>query len=139
MNMFFNFLAESNTQNPGGSGMTMIIMIVAMFALMYFLMIRPQKKQQKKEQEMRDNIQVGDEITTIGGICGRVVTVKEDSYVIETGADRNKMKITKWAVQTNNTANEKAAAERAAAKEAADKARAEKKAQKGKKSKEENL
>lgn len=139
MNMFLNFLAESAAPNSSGSGMTMIIMIVAMFALMYFLMIRPQKKQQKKEQEMRDNIQVGDEITTIGGICGRVVTVKEDSYVIETGADRNKMKITKWAVQTNNTANEKAAAERAAAKEAAEKAKAEKKAQKGKKSKEEDL
>ena len=67
---------------------------------------------------MRDSIEVGDEITTIGGIVGRVVTVKEDSLIIETGADRNKMKITRWAVSTNNTANEKLEAERAAAKEA---------------------
>ena len=74
---------------------------------------------------MRDNIQIGDEITTIGGIMGRVVTVKEDSLIIETGADRNKMKITKWAVSVNNTANEKAEAERQAAREAAE---AEKKA-----------
>ena len=72
---------------------------------------------------MRDNVQIGDEITTIGGIIGRVVTVKEDSLIIETGADRNKMKITKWAVSANNTANEKAEAERQAAKEAAEAAK----------------
>ena len=82
----------------------------------YFIL----KKKQKEEQNMRDSIQVGDEITTIGGIMGRVVTVKEDSIIIETGADRNKMKITRWAVSTNNTATEKAEAERQAAKEAAE-------------------
>lgn len=104
---------------------TMIIMMAALFGVMYFVMIRPQKKKQKEEQTMRDNIQVGDEITTIGGIMGRVVTVKEDSLIIETGADRNKMKITRWAVSTNNTANEKIEAERKAAAEARE---AEKKA-----------
>ena len=103
-------------QNP----MSMIIMMVALFGVMYFVMIRPQKKKQKEEQNMRDNIQIGDEITTIGGIMGRVVTVKEDSLIIETGADRNKMKITRWAVSQNNTANEKLEAERQAAKEAAE-------------------
>lgn len=102
------------------SGLPMILMLVAMFAVMYFVMIRPQKKKQKEEQSMRDNVQVGDEITTIGGIVGRVVTVKEDSLIIETGADRNKMKIMRWAVSTNNTANEKLEAERQAAKEAAE-------------------
>lgn len=86
--------------------------------VMYFLMIRPQKKRQKEEQSMRDNIQVGDEITTIGGIMGRVVTVKEDSITIETGADRNKIKFTRTSIATNNTANEKLAAEREAAKAA---------------------
>lgn len=106
--------------NPG-----MLLMLVGVMALMYFMTVRPQKKRQKEEQQMRDNIQVGDEITTIGGIMGRVVTTKEDSLIIETGADRNKMKITRWAVQTNNTANEKLEAERQAAKEAAE---AEKKA-----------
>ena len=129
--MLFNFLAEANTGSTGGN-YSMIIMLAVMFGLMYFLMIRPQKKRQKEEQQMRDSIQVGDEITTIGGICGRVVTVKEDSYVIETGADRNKMKITKWAVQANNTANEKMEAERAAARAAAEKAKAEKKSKKNK-------
>lgn len=103
-------------QNP----MSMVIMMAALFGVMYFVMIRPQKKKQKEEQNMRDNIQVGDEITTIGGIMGRVVTTKEDSLIIETGADRNKMKITRWAVSQNNTANEKLEAERQAAKEAAE-------------------
>ena len=105
---------------PSCSARRMIVMMAALFAVMYFVMIRPQKKKQKEEQNMRDSIQVGDEITTIGGIMGRVVTVKEDSIIIETGADRNKMKITRWAVSTNNTATEKAEAERQAAKEAAE-------------------
>ena len=104
----------------------MILLMVLLFVGMYFLMIRPQKKQQKKEQEIRENTQVGDEITTIGGIVGKVVTVKEDSLIIETGADKNKMKITRWAIQTNVTANEKIKAEREAAKAAALKAKEEK-------------
>ena len=103
---------NAGASGQGGSPIGLIIMMVALFAIMYFMMIRPQKKKQKEEQSMRDNIQVGDEITTIGGIMGRVVTVKEDSLIIETGADRNKMKIARWAVSANNTANEKAEAER---------------------------
>ena len=102
-------------QNP----FTMIIFIAGMGIFMYFTMFRPQKKKQKEEQQMRDSLQIGDEITTIGGIIGRVVTIKDDdTLIIETGSDRNKMKITRWAMQTNNTANEKAQAERAAAEEA---------------------
>ena len=97
------------------------IYLVGMIVIMYFLMIRPQKKKQKEEQAMRDNVQVGDEITTIGGIMGRVVTVKEDSVTIETGADRNKIKFTRTSIATNNTANEKLAAEREAAKAAQEK------------------
>lgn len=125
----------------GSSSSMMWIMIVAMLAIMYFLTIRPQRKRQKEEQTMRDNIQVGDEITTIGGIMGRVVTVKEDALIIETGADKNKLKISRWAVSTNNTANEKLAAEREAAKAAQQK---EKKARleakgKGKKKKKEDI
>ena len=125
----------------GSSSSMMWIMIVAMLAIMYFLTIRPQRKRQKEEQTMRDNIQVGDEITTIGGIMGRVVTVKEDALMIETGADKNKLKISRWAVSTNNTANEKLAAEREAAKAAQQKekeARLEAKG-KGKKKKKEDI
>lgn len=121
----------------GGKDMNnmMWIYLIAMIAIMYFIMIRPQRKKQKEEQTMRDNIQIGDEITTIGGIMGKVVTVKEDSLVIETGADRNKMKIARWAVSTNNTANEKLAAEREAAKAAQEKEKEARLEAKGKKKK----
>ena len=119
-------LLEASTSASGKGSFQMIILMVLLFVGMYFLMIRPQKKQQKKEQEIRENTQVGDEITTIGGIGGKVVTVKEDSLIIETGADKNKMKITRWAIQTNVTANEKIKAEREAAKAAALKAKEEK-------------
>ena len=98
--------AEGSAQS-GGFGP--IIMLVVMVVAMYFLTIRPQ---------MRDSIQIGDEITTIGGIMGRVVTVKEDSIVIETGADRVKMRFQRWAIQTNETANARMEAERKAAADA---------------------
>ena len=120
-------LEATSTQSAGsGSMIYTSLLMVALFAGMYFLMSRPQKKQQKKEQEMRDSTQVGDEITTIGGSMGRVVTVKEYSLIIETGADRNKMKIARWAIQVNNPASEKLQAEREAAKQAALKAKEEK-------------
>ncbi len=127
MNYLMFLEATAATGSSSSSMLSTVLLMVVLFGGMYFLMIRPQKKQQKKEQEMRDNIQVGDEVTTIGGILGRVVTVKEDSIIIETGADRNKMKVTRWAIQANNTALEKAQAEREAAKAAADKAKEDKK------------
>ena len=76
--------------------------------------LQAMKPRQQEEQKLRDSVQIGDEITTIGGINGRVVTVKEDSIVLETGADRTKMKIMRWGIQTNNTANERAESEKAA-------------------------
>ena len=116
-----------------GDMMPMILMMAALFAAMYFFTIRPQNKQQKMEQEIRENTQIGDEITTIGGICGRVVSVKDDIVVIETGSDRVKIKFKKYAIQTNHTANEKIQAEREAAKAAMQ----EKKEKKSKKSNDE--
>ena len=133
--MNLSFLLASGSTSGQGSPVTMILFMVGMFAIMYFVMIRPQKKRQKEEQEMRSAVDVGDEITTIGGICGRVVTVKEEHLIIETGADRNRMQITRWAIQQNNTANERLAAERAAAKEAAEKLAAKGKKPREKKSK----
>lgn len=125
--MFELLTLEATATNPGAKSMLpTILLMVALFAIMYFFTIRPQNKQRKKEQEMRDATQVGDEITTIGGIMGRVVTVKEDALIIETGADRNKMKIARWAIQMNNTANEKLMAERETAKAAQEKEKEEK-------------
>ena len=126
------FLMTSATTSPKDS-IPMIVMMAALFGAMYFFTIRPQKKKQKEEQQMRDSLQIGDEITTIGGIVGRVVTIKDDSIVIETGADRNKMKIMRWAIQANNTAAEKAQAEREAAKAAQEAERNAKIEEEGKK------
>ena len=125
------FLTEGAA--AAGGNTSMIFMLIAMFAIMYFVMIRPQKKRQKEEQEMRNAVEVGDEITTIGGICGKVVIVKEQHLIIETGADRNRMMIKRWAVQVNNTDTERMQAEREAARAAAEKAKADKKAAKEKK------
>lgn len=105
------------------STLTPLLLILGMFVLTYFISIRPQKKRQKEEQQLRENLQIGDEITTIGGIMGRIVTIKEDSIIIETGADRVKMRVMRWAVQTNNTATEKLKAEREAAKAAMEEAK----------------
>ena len=78
-----------------------IIMIVIVFAVFYFLMIRPENKRKKKAQEMRDSIEVGDKIVTIGGMIGKVVHVSEDRLTFETGEDRVRIEVTKWAVSTN--------------------------------------
>ena len=79
-------------------GMETWILIIAMCALMYFLMIRPESKRKKEAQNMRDSLAVGDEITTIGGITGTICAVKENTIVIESGADRVRLELTKWAV-----------------------------------------
>lgn len=128
--------ASGDAANQSGGSSMMIIMIVVMFALMYFTTIRPQKKQQKMEHELRENTQIGDEITTIGGICGKVVAVKDDTIVLETGSDRVKIKFKKYAIQTNHTANEKIQAERDAVKAEMEAKRAEKKSKKSKKDEE---
>ena len=83
-----------------GGGMSMIIMLVAMFAIFYFLIIRPENKRKKKTEEMRSSLSLGDEITTIGGIVGKIVQVTEDTITFETGEDRVRIQTKKWAVST---------------------------------------
>ncbi len=83
-----------------GDMWTMPLMLVVFIGAMYFFMIRPQKKQEKQIAEMRNNLMVGDEVTTNGGILGRVVHVKDDVVTLETGADRLKIKVRKWAIAT---------------------------------------
>ena len=77
---------------------TMIIMLVGLLLVMYFVMIRPQKKQEKEQNDMRNNLAVGDEITTIGDIIGKIVSIKEETCVIETSHERTKIRILKTAV-----------------------------------------
>lgn len=76
-----------------------ILPLVVLFAVFYFLIIRPQKKREKAEKEMRDSIKVGDEISTIGGFIGKVVSIKDDTVVIESSADRTKLKLYRWAIR----------------------------------------
>ena len=80
----------------------LIVMLVLMFALLYFFMIRPENKRKKEAENLRNSLAVGDEITTIGGMTGTVCAVKENTIVFETGADRVRIEITKWAVSTKN-------------------------------------
>ena len=74
--------------------------LIILILVMYFLMIRPQKKKDKQIQEMRRGLQVGDEIVTIGGICGKIVKTKEESFIIQVGADKVKMEMMRWAVSS---------------------------------------
>ncbi len=76
-----------------------IILIVVMLAFMYFFMLRPQKKQEKQINDMRNNLQVGDEITTIGGVIGKIVSIKEETITIETSHDRTKIRFLRSAVK----------------------------------------
>ena len=93
-----------------GSSWYIILIYVALFAALYFLLIRPNSKKKKQEQEMRNNITIGDDVTTIGGIVGKIVAVKEDedAFIIETGSDRVKMKFKKWAISSVDTYKEPA-------------------------------
>ncbi len=113
-------------------GGTTLIMLVVMIALFYFMLIRPENKRKKEAEELRSSIKNGDKITTIGGITGTVVNVKDDKFVIETGADQVRIEFCKWALSSNETATEAAAEAAKKAREAKAKAIAEKKAAKAK-------
>ncbi len=87
---------------PGGtSTMFSMLWIIGLFVIMYVVMIIPENKRKKKAQQMRDTIEVGDKIVTIGGIIGKVVHVSEERITIETGEDRVRVELTKWAVSSN--------------------------------------
>ena len=119
------------TGEPGGMGLlaTMLPMIL-IIGVFYFLMIRPENKRKKEAEQMRNDLTVGDHVTTIGGIVGTVVSIKDDKFVIETGADQVRIEFYKWALSTNETAEEKARAEQKRRAEEKAKAKAAKKAKK---------
>ena len=83
--------------------MASIFMLIAMLAIFYFLMIRPESKRKKQAEEMRNSLKKGDQVTTIGGIIGRIVMVGDTTIVIETSDDRVRMELTKWAVSSIGT------------------------------------
>ncbi len=103
--------AESETvaADPAAPQMTtsaMLLQLVpfaAALVLLYFLLLRPQQKREKEAQAMRDSVRIGDEVCTAGGIVGIVLKVEEDTVVLETGAERNRIRIKKWAIHENIT------------------------------------
>ena len=124
----FNVLTATGA---AGAGMgSSIIMLVAMLAIFYFLLIRPENKRKKDAENMRSSVKTGDKITTIGGIVGTVVNVKDEKIVIETGADQVRIELAKWAISSNESAAEAAQAAAKKAQEEKAKAKAAKKAEK---------
>ena len=99
-------LMTAGAQTGGTMSTVVMIAVYALFfVLMYFIFFRPQNKKKKKEAEMRKNAQVGDEVTTIGGICGRIIAVKDEteSVIIETGSDRTRIRVKRWAIGSVET------------------------------------
>ncbi|WP_242964707.1 preprotein translocase subunit YajC [Flavonifractor sp. An100] len=79
-----------------------LVILILMFAMLYFFMIRPENKRKKDAENLRNSLVVGDEVTSIGGITGTICAVKETTIVIESGADRVRIELAKWAVSTKN-------------------------------------
>lgn len=126
--------AEStdSSSSSSGVGFSSLIFLILMFVVLYFILIRPQRKKEKETKAMQSSLQVGDEIVTIGGIVGLVVQINEDTLIIETTGNRNKIRLKSWAVQENVTVVENSKREQEA-KLAAAKAQKEEKAAKKKK------
>ena len=131
------FLTDAATgdaaqQAAGGGLLGMLLPLGVILVVFYFMMIRPENKRKKEAEQMRSNVKNGDQITTIGGIVGTVVNVKDDKFVIETGADQVRIEFAKWALSTNETAAAAAKEEAKKREEAKAKAKAAKKAEKNK-------
>lgn len=125
------FLEEVAPQaNPAGGLIGMLPMLLIMVALFYFMLIRPENKRKKEAEQLRSAMKNGDKVTTIGGITGTIVDVKSDKFVIETGADQVRIEFMKWALSTNDTAEEAAKEEAKKKQEQKAKAKAAKKASK---------
>ena len=125
-----NFLTATTEAGAGASLMSLLITFLPMIAIFYFLLIRPENKRKKEAEAMRSALKKGHKITTIGGIVGTVVDIKEDKIVIETGADQVRIELAKWAVSTNESADAEAKEKAKKDAEAKAKAKAAKKAEK---------
>lgn len=111
MSQFYSLLVATSDNTTGEGNMmatllTTVLPIVLMIVIFYFLLIRPEKKRSKKMKEMLDNLQVADEVVTSGGIIGRVLSVKEDTVLIETGSDRTRLRVLRSAIIENRTVHD---------------------------------
>ena len=98
--MFLNFLEGEATTTGGANSFMPIILFGVMLVAMYFFMFRPQKKQEREINNMRANLQVGDEITTIGGIIGKIVSIKDETVLVETGRDKVRIRFLRSAIRS---------------------------------------
>lgn len=106
--MFTGCATEAAASGEGGSGAMSFIMLALVVVVFYFFMIRPENKRKKKIAEMRNNLSVGDQITTIGGIVGKIVALNDEFITIETGEDRVRIQLAKWSVSTTGKSSEEA-------------------------------
>lgn len=124
------YFLEETTVDPSSTLWSSLIMMAVVIGIFYFLMIRPENKRKKESEAMRNSVKVGDKITSIGGIVGTIVSLKEDRIVMEVGADQVRLEIMKWAISSNESGAQRALEEAQKAKEAKAKAKAAKKAEK---------
>lgn len=101
-----NFITALTNNTSSASLIASFLPLVIVIIIFYFFLIRPQKKKDKQDADMRKNLQVGDEVVTVGGVVGIVFQVKEDTVVVETGGDRSKIRVKKWAIAQNLTVHE---------------------------------
>lgn len=114
--MDFLYLAEAASEQTQGGTMGTVVMLgfwVIVIVLLYFIMFRPQRKRQQEEEALRNSVEVGDDITTIGGIVGRVIAVRDDdeTVVIETGSDKARIRFKKWAIRSIDTPDKQVSVE----------------------------
>ena len=110
-NSLIAFATETAATTAAGmdtkaSTISMLFSFGLLIVVFYFFLIRPQKKKEKEAKQLRDNLQIGDEVTTIGGIVGIIVRKTEDTCVIETGGARSKLRVKLWAISENNTVHD---------------------------------
>lgn len=104
MHIFINTLADGNANSA--MSLVSLVPLILIIVVFYFLLIRPQKKKDKQDAQMRKNLQIGDEVVTAGGVVGIVFSIKEDTVVVETGGDRSKIRVKKWAIAQNLTVHD---------------------------------
>lgn len=130
--MLYFLETSADATNSSAGGLSTIVMLLIMIAIFYFMLIRPENKRKKEAEQLRSSMKIGDKITTIGGIVGKVVDIKDERFVIESGADQVRIEFAKWALSTNESGTERAKEEAKKAEEAKAMAKAQKKSEKKK-------
>lgn len=104
MNVLINIFANNNASST--MSLVSLVPLILIIVVFYFILIRPQRKKDKQDAIMRKNLQVGDEVVTAGGVVGIVFSIKDDTVVVETGGDRSKIRVKKWAIAQNLTVHD---------------------------------